>query len=55
MSEAGAFQDVRGPPAGAGGALLEVQDLAVHFLVGSASWRKEKQMLRAVDGVSLSV
>ena len=36
-------------------ALLEVQDLAVHFPVGATGWRKEKQVLRAVDGVSLAV
>ena len=36
-------------------ALLEVEDLAVHFPVGSEGFRKAQQVLRAVDGVSLSV
>jgi oligopeptide/dipeptide ABC transporter ATP-binding protein len=36
-------------------AMLEVQDLAVHFPVGAARWRKAKPVLRAVDGVSLTV
>ena len=36
-------------------ALLEVEDLVVHFPVGTVGWRKEKQVLRAVDGVSLAV
>ena len=54
MSEAGS------PPpekrfSGARASLLEVHDLAVHFPVGAAGWGQPKQMLRAVDGVSLRV
>ena len=35
--------------------LLEVEDLAVHFPVGAKGFRQAQQVLRAVDGVSLSV
>ena len=37
------------------GSLLEVEDLAVHFPIGSARLRGTRQVLRAVDGVSLSL
>ncbi|MEO8544252.1 MAG: oligopeptide/dipeptide ABC transporter ATP-binding protein [Burkholderiaceae bacterium] len=36
-------------------ALLEVEDLAVHFPVGAKSWGQPQRVLRAVDGVSLHV
>ncbi len=36
-------------------ALLEVEDLAVHFPVGAKSWGQPQRLLRAVDGVSLHV
>ena len=36
-------------------ALLEVEDLAVHFPVGSGGFGRPAQLLRAVDGVSLSL
>ncbi len=36
-------------------ALLEIEDLAVHFPVGTKSWGQPQRMLRAVDGVSLHV
>ena len=35
--------------------LLEVEDLRVEFPVGGGFLRKEKQMLRAVDGVSFKI
>jgi len=36
-------------------ALLEVEDLAIHFPVGAKSWGQPQRLLRAVDGVSLHV
>ena len=54
MSEAWPPQGTR-VASGASSMLLEVENLAVHFPVGPAGWRKEQQVLRAVDGVSLNV
>jgi oligopeptide/dipeptide ABC transporter ATP-binding protein len=36
-------------------ALLEVENLSVHFPVAARGWRKAPQTLRAVDGVSLHI
>jgi len=35
--------------------LLEVRDLAVHFPVRASLWRRSSEVVKAVDGVSLSI
>ncbi len=58
MSERGAGARPTTPdsPAPADRPLLEVEDLTVHFDVGGRfGWRRSKDVVRAVDGVSLSL